>query len=536
MTVFEQFRRTVEDQPHNNFLHIPAQATSDYGGQTIRFTYTEAMQQVKELSAVFAGAGYGHGHRVAAVFDNRAEFILYFLALNKLGVSVVPVNSGFQPEEMAYVINHSDACLVVSLPVHVDKVRECLAESGVHPVVIESDGIRQLPVASIPVDAAEINRNSEAAVLYTSGTTGEPKGCMLSNDYFLLLGEWYTRVPGYCSLEYGRERMLTPLPLVHMNAFCTMMAMITSAGCIIQLDRFHASTWWETVRETKATCLHYLGVIPAILLNQPETENDNIGDQVRFGFGAGVDPRHLQRFEDRFGFTLVEGWAMTETGTYVCITTHEEPRHVGTRCVGKPVNPIDYRLIDESGNDVAAGEPGELLIRAAGPDPRKGFFSGYYKNEEATREVWAGGYFHTGDILRVSEDGSFHFVDRRKNIIRRSGENIAAVEVENVLFQSNEVANCAVTPVYDEIRGEEVAACIVLAEGVSADTETAARLFDYCNERLVYYKVPGYFMFVDELPMTASQKIQRGNIKKLAAEQVERERCIDLRDKKRKRK
>ena len=377
-------------------------------------------------------------------------------------------------------------------------------------------------------------------MLYTSGTTGTPKGCMLNNEYFTCMGEWYANIDGYCRLAYAEERMLTPLPLVHMNALCSMMAMIMSGGCIIQLDRFHASSWWETVRESRATCLHYLGVIPAILLNQPETAHDNMGRQIKFGFGAGVDPKHLQRFEQRFGFPLVEGWAMTETGTYVCITANKEPRHIGTRCIGKAPDVIEYRLVDEEGNNVAEGEPGELLIRASGDNPRKGFFSGYYKNPEETAKVWEGGYFHTGDVVRISADGSFHFVDRRKNIIRRSGENIAAVEVENVLFQHPLVANCAVAPVYDETRGEEVGVCVILdtssEEYTGSETELAETLFAFCAERLIYYKVPAWYLFVAELPMTASQKLQRGEIKALVNKLVEEGRCIDLRERKRRKK
>ena len=495
----------------------------------VEYSYGEALESVMELARHYGNAGYGKGHRVAVVFDNRAEFFLHFQALNKLGISVVPVNSSFQASEMAYVIQHSDACLVVSLPLHRDNVNKALETMSEPPALLDSDSMDAIPQAKTPCLEDEISSDTEAAVLYTSGTTGEPKGCMLSNDYFICLGQWYCDITGYCSLEYGKERMLTPLPLVHMNALCTMMAMIMSAGCVIQLDRFHASSWWATVRESRATCLHYLGVIPAILLNLPETDEDNVGEQVKFGFGAGVDPKHYERFEERFGFHLVEGWAMTESGTHVSITTHEEPRHIGTRCIGKPLNEIEYRLVDESGNDVNEHEPGELLIRAAGDDPRKGFFSGYYKNEQATRECWEGGYFHTGDIVRTSEDGSFHFVDRRKNIIRRSGENIAAVEVENVLFQSDDVANCAVAPVYDEMRGEEVAACVVLSEESEAGEELAKKIFSFCNEKLVYYKTPAYFLFLNELPMTSSQKIQRGEIKKLAAELVEKGACVDLR-------
>ena len=539
-TVYAEFLKTGEQVSSRAFLHIPRQATREYDRGPIDYTYAQALQAADILSEQYARAGYGYGQRVAVMLDNRAEFFLHFLALNKLGASVVPVNSGFLPQEIAYVINHSDACLVLCLPRYQGKVQTALAGRDTAIPIADTESMSQLPSCAAGPAAGTPDRETEVAVLYTSGTTGTPKGCMLNNEYFTCMGQWYADIDGYCRLAYGKERMLTPLPLVHMNALCSMMAMIMSGGCIIQLDRFHASTWWETVREANATCLHYLGVIPAILLNRPETADDNLGRQVKFGFGAGVDPKHLQRFEERFGFPLVEGWAMTETGTYVCITANTEPRHIGTRCIGRAPDVIEYRLVDEEGNDVGAGEPGELLIRAKGDNPRKGFFSGYYKNPEETAKVWEGGYFHTGDVVRISEDGSFHFVDRRKNIIRRSGENIAAVEVENVLFQHPAVANCAVTPIYDETRGEEVGVCIILDEtAVPEQTpgEAVARsLYDFCHERLIYFKVPAWYMFVTELPMTASQKLQRGEIKTLAGRLVQEGHCFDLRARKRKRK
>ena len=539
-TVYNEFLKTESRVSSQAFLHIPGQAARDYHAGSIDYTYSEALQSANAMSEQYAGAGYGHGMRVALMLDNRAEFFLHFLALNKLGVSVVPVNSGFLPREIAYVIDHSDACLVLCLTCHKEKVQEAMAAQDGSIAITDTEAMSRLPACNETAKPGAPDRETEVAVLYTSGTTGKPKGCMLNNEYFTSMGQWYADIDGYCRLTYGKERMLTPLPLVHMNALCSMMAMIMSGGCIIQLDRFHASNWWETVRESAATCLHYLGVIPAILLNQPETGHDNLGHQVKFGFGAGVDPKHLQRFEDRFGFPLVEGWAMTETGTYVCITANKEPRHIGTRCIGKATEVIEYRLVDEQGNDVEPGEPGELLIRAKGDNPRKGFFSGYYKNPEETARAWDGGYFHTGDVMRVSEDGSFHFVDRRKNIIRRSGENIAAVEVENVLFQHPAVANCAVTPVYDETRGEEVGVCVILNETLQqrfgSELETAETLFAFCSEHLIYYKVPAWYLFMTGLPMTASQKLQRGEIKTLANRLVEEGRCIDLRDRKRRKK
>ena len=538
--VYHEFAQTESRVSAQAFLHIPPQATRGYHTGAVDYSYIEALRAVDDLSARYAGAGYGRGMRIAVMLDNRAEFFLHFLALNKIGVSVVPVNSGFRPGEIAYVITHSDSCLVLCLPDYQQKVQTALAEADAQIPVIDTEHIERLPSSSLRALPGAPDKDTEVAVLYTSGTTGTPKGCMLNNEYFTCMGAWYANIDGYCQLSYGVERMLTPLPLVHMNALCTMMAMIMSGGCIIQLDRFHASTWWETVRESKATCLHYLGVIPAILLNLPETGQDHIGGQIKFGFGAGVDPKHLQCFEQRFGFPLVEGWAMTETGTCVCITANKEPRHIGTRCIGKAPEVVEYRLVDEQGKDVASGQPGELLIRARGDNPRKGFFSGYYKNPEETARVWEGGYFHTGDVVRISADGSFHFVDRRKNIIRRSGENIAAVEVENILFQHPAVANCAVMPIYDETRGEEVGACIILNESlnhdVDAETAMAAILFDFCMERLSYYKAPAWYMFVAELPMTASQKLQRGQIKALAKDLIAAGRCVDLRARKRRKK
>jgi acyl-coenzyme A synthetase/AMP-(fatty) acid ligase len=210
---------------------------------------------------------------------------------------------------------------------------------------------------------------------------------------------------------------------------------------------------------------------------------------------------------------------------------YEEPRHVGTRCIGKPVDTMEYRIVDERDDDVAAGEPGELLVRSKGDDPRRLFFSGYYKDEEATEEGWKGGWWHTGDVVREGADGSLYFVDRRKNVIRRSGENIAAVEVEAVLLQHPDVDGCAVCAVPDEIRGDEVFAFVIARDAIKARA-----IFDHCMAHLTYFKVPGYVAFVDELPLTASQKVSRGEIKGLARMAVEQGECADLRQYKKRKK
>jgi len=184
---------------------------------------------------------------------------------------------------------------------------------------------------------------------------------------------------------------------------------------------------------------------------------------------------------------------------------------------------------------VPVGEPGEMLIRARGPDPRRGFFSGYFKDPAATEAAWAGGWFHTGDVLRRDAEGRLYFAERKKSIIRRSGENIAPAEVELVLFQCPLVRNVAVIAAADPVRGEEVMACVEPAAGVPASRETAEALFAFCSERLAYYKAPGYVAFFDALPTTSTQKVQKAGLAALGRDPQSHENLIDLRDRKRRR-
>jgi acyl-coenzyme A synthetase/AMP-(fatty) acid ligase len=251
---------------------------------------------------------------------------------------------------------------------------------------------------------------------------------------------------------------------------------------------------------------------------------------VRFGFGAGVSAKLHAPFEERFGFPLLEAWAMTETGAGGVVIANREPRKIGTACFGRAPPELDYRVVDDEGRDVRVDQPGELLVRASGPEPRRGYFREYLKQPDATEEAWAGGYFHTGDIVRVDEDGDFHFVDRKKNVIRRSGENISAVEVEGTLLLHPQVLSAGVAGVPDEIRGDEVMACIVLRDSAPADRGALARhIHAFCTERLAYYKAPGYIAFVDALPLTPTEKIQRAKLKELAASSMTAPVCVDLR-------
>lgn len=220
---------------------------------------------------------------------------------------------------------------------------------------------------------------------------------------------------------------------------------------------------------------------------------------------------------------------MTETGAGAVTSTAGGPRHVGQRCIGRAAPDMDYRIVDDEGTDVACGTAGELLVRQKGHSPRRGFFTEYLKDAAATREAWDGGWFHTGDVVIEGADGSLFFVDRKKNIVRRSGENIAVIEVEGVLANLDGIAGVAVAPVPDETRGEEVFALIVPRVSPRDPRAAAENIARACAERLAYFKVPAHIAFVDAIPITPTQKLQRGAIKTLAAAAVGAPGTIDLR-------
>ena len=525
---FEESAAHWADLP---FLEVLPETAAAYGVAAGALTYEAARQRIVALREAYASAGYGAGHRVGLLLDNRPAFFLHWFALNGLGVSVVPISADLRSAELQYLVGHSEIVLAVAVPQRHDDLRAAAAAAGRRLVVMADGDTPPGALSAPPLLRAAAGDLGECALLYTSGTTGRPKGCILPNRYFLHAGHWYLGVGGLCVLRPGQERMLTPLPVTHMNAMAfSTLACVLSGSCLMVLDRFHPATWWNSVRESRATVVHYLGVMPSMLMKAAPSADDT-RHAVRFGFGAGVDKALHAPFEARFGFPLLEGWAMTETGAGAVIMANAEPRRVGTSCFGRESNDVLVRVVADEGSEAAAGEPGELQVRRAGADPRDGFFAGYLKDALATDEAWQGGWFHTGDIVSRDGEGLLHFIDRRKNVIRRSGENISAVEVESVLSQISEVKACAVAATPDEVRGDEVLACIVTHEPVP-DSEREAfarRIVTHALQQLAYYKAPGHVAFVDALPLTPSQKIQRGELKALAVSLPGQAHCIDTR-------
>ena len=515
--------------PNHDALHIPISACQHYSSQEITLSYSELDAAVSQATEVWRQAGVAG--RVALMLENRPEFFVQWLALNALGISVIPINHEMPDAEIPYYLEHGEATAVLTLGAHRTRLMNVIASLTKSIPVITQDEVSTLKLADVPgITETTTDSNSECALLYTSGSTGKPKGCLLNNDYFLQQGVWYQNLGGHIDLREGRERLLTPLPLSHMNAMSvSTMAMFMTGGCLIQLDRFHPGTWWQSLRDSKATAIHYLGVLPAILLALPEDSQDDFSTQIRFGFGAGVNPAHHERFEKRFGFPLIEAWAMTECGAGGAIIACDEPRHVGHCCFGKPPEAMEWQLVDEQKLPVEKGTPGELRVRARGPNPQKGYFSGYLKNAEATADAWADGWLNTGDVVVELEDGNLAFVDRRKNIIRRSGENISALEIEAALGDHPAIKSAIATAVSDEIRGDEVALCVILNTAVPNNLDTARAIQAIALEKLVYFKAPGWILFAETLPVTAANKPKRADIKQYAKTRVRNGDAYDLR-------
>jgi crotonobetaine/carnitine-CoA ligase len=531
-TVFGVFQAVADGAPSRPFVCIPPMPGRDYLPGGAEYTYGETLERALALREVYGAAGFGHGHRVATLLENRPEFYVHWLALNSLGVGIVPINPDYRHDEILYQMDHSEADLAVAVSRRVADLQSVARErarplpvvdAGAFPTRLPSPG--PAPLAGPP------GCDTECALLYTSGTTGRPKGCIQTNRYFVTAGQWYVTQGGLMAIAHGQERMYNPLPLFHANAFSiSTMAMIVAAGCMIVPDRFHPTRFWDDVVATRATIVHYLGIVAPMLLNQPVSALER-RHQVKRGMGAGVEPSLHRRFEERFGFPLVEGWGMTETGRLLFAS--EEPREIDTRAFGRPRDGFEARVVDDQDREVPRGVEGELCVRFAGPDPRAGFFAGYLKNPEATEEAWRGGWFHTGDTVRQGPDGMLYFVDRKKNIIRRGGENIAAAEIEAVLQAHDDVAQVAVIAVPDELRDEEVMACLVPMPGVASGPELADRLFAWCLERLAYFKAPGFLLFLDALPTTGTQKVQKTQIFPAGQDPRRQSGVLDYRDRKR---
>ena len=507
LTIFKSFEDICRKTPSAPFLISPSR---NQKGMTT-FSYQETFDKANKISTIFLDNGYGNNLRVATLLGSTPAHYIVKLALNKIGVSVVPINPDYSPDETAYLLADSGSVLAICTEHYMKQLKTAIAYKDLSVPIVTYDEIETIQTLKPLSDlGAQVHGKTEASLLYTSGTTGRPKGCILSHEYELMCGEVYANIGAPISLSFGKDKILNPLPSYHINAgIVTFFAAMLTGNSLIQPERFSISSWWEDINETEATIFHYLGVIIAVLLSDQSATKASLG-KLRVGFGAGVEPALHQEFETRFGIPLIECWGMTE----MCrvLYNNEEPRQIHTRAMGRPREDLQVKVVDESDQEVEIGMPGEMVVRHSEKTPRAGAFSGYLNKEKETEEAWKNGWFHTGDTVTMDETGMLYFVDRAKNIIRRAGENIAAAEVENCLFEIEIVSKIACIAVKDDIREEEVMACVVLEDGKKESKEVAEILFNHALEKMAYFKAPGYILFMDDLPVTGTQKVVKHKI------------------------
>lgn len=515
----EERRRKIEGEPLPENVHAlletAARECGDHVlwnffeiGETI--TYAECLAQVERLASGLRATGVRKGTHVAVMMPNVPAMPLTWLAIATLGAVMVPVNINYMPRELAYVLANSDAEFIVAHDSAIERVESCLRDGQIQidasRVIVTGKSnrfTRWESVATtdpIQLETESVGHSDLLNIQYTSGTTGFPKGCMLTQEYWLISGK-------VNAFRDGRRysNILAPTPFYYMDPQWMLMMTLYQRGTLFVANRQSASRFMSWVRDYKINfCL-----FPYLVYKQDEQPEDGQNEVVRANV-YGV-PRELHaKIEERFDLVAREAFGMTEVGPAMFMPV-EATDMVGSGSCGIASPFRECVVADENGNPVKPGEVGELCIRG------RGIMLGYYRNEQATRASFFGDWFRSGDAFRQDERGYFYITGRYKDMIRRSAENIAAREVEAVLNGIDEVAESAAVPVPDPIRGEEVKAFVVLAEGVEPGMEAISNIIRGCSESLAKFKVPRYYSFVDSLPKTASMKIAKAELRERAA-------------------
>ena len=474
------------------------------------YTFREVKELVNINSLSFKEIGLNIGDRVSVMIGNIPEFFIIKLALNYNGISCVPINNESSISEVNYLLSHSESKLIIVDEKLIEKLKKIkvVKKKEISLALYKKNRIKYLFLKGYRKKNVykKVTVDTESSLLYTSGSTGKPKACIITHEYEVNAGINYINKKSLISMKNGHERIYNCLPVHHVNAgILSFYAALLSGNCQIQGERFSAKNFWKEIIYSKATIFHYLGVMATILLKQKKSilEEKN---KIKFAAGAGIEPNLHKVFEQRFKFPMIELWGMTEMVR--CIFDYKKDREIGSRCIGSPKDILEAKVINKDGKRVF-NTPGELLIRYSYKKPRRGFFKGYFKDNKATKKIWEGNWFHTGDLVLQKRNTKIYFVDRKKNIIRRAGENISATEVESVLLEDNRIQNCAVISFPHEIYEEEVMSFIVLKKNICPSIMRAKSILKKVSLKLSYFKVPGIVQFCKDLPTTSTQKIEK---------------------------
>lgn len=488
-------------------------ATSDPNHTAIVFQeqaigYGQLHGLVERVANSLAARGIGHGDRVALLLPNIPQFIVAYYAVVRLGAIVVPLNLLYKAEELAYILNDSRAKALIAFETFYGEASaavtnvpsvELVVHVGQGTAPAHTVGWADLVAGSAPQRPAVTVRPQDVAVIcYTSGTTGRSKGAMLTHRNFIANCEQISRI----ELHAARpdDRLLLVLPLFHIFAMNVgMNAALRAGATIVLMTRFEPVAVLETIQRHR--CTIFLGAPPMYVawVNLPDLEKYDLSSLRVVNSGAAPLPGQvLERFAELTGVQIMEGYGLTETSP----VTHgnfagpvAKPGSIGPAIPG-----VECRLVDEHDEDVPAGAEGEIAVRG------ENVMLGYWNRPEDTAEALRGGWFHTGDIATVDQDGYYTIVDRKKDMINAGGFKVWPREVEEVLFRHPAVREAAVVPYPDPYAGERPLAFIALKEGQQA---TADELIAYCRDHLASFKAPERVEFRDELPKLPTGKVLR---------------------------
>lgn len=455
------------------------------------------------VAAALQQAGVRPGDRVALFLRNQVQYLTSWLGAAAAGAVAVPLNTAMQGDVLTHMLSLTEPVILIAGAEYEDQLRPSLASAAYQTRfvwvgdTIPSDGVSfddfLTAQAAEPVDA---KKSDLVGIFFTSGTTGPSKGVMWCHETAFAMADGALHV-----MDYRADDVLfTTLPLFHANAlFTSFLPALMRRARLVVAERFSASRFWEEVCEHEATTVNMLGSMEPILWRQPLSDFER-AHKLRIALVVPSLPvDHDEEFEHRFGVRSTSLYGLTDSSIPIGVPAGQT--RAGS--CGVAVAGWECQLVDEDDEVVPVGTPGELVLR-----PQKPYIGqlGYWRMPEATVAAWRNLWFHTGDLMRQDADGWFYFLDRSKDAIRRSGENISSFEVEQVLLSHPEVQDAAVYAVPSELSEDEVMASVVLAEG---GTATAPDLVAWCEPRLPYFAVPRYVDLRTSLPMTTTQKVQK---------------------------
>ena len=472
-------------------------------------TYKQLNDQATKLASSLSSIGFSKGDTCAVMLPNNEQFMYTWVGLSKLGVIEVPINTAYKGDLFVHILNQAKCKGIIISCEWLDRLLfiqdHCetlqyviVVDDYTHPTHSQFEWLSfedLLQNTSDNLLFPTITPQDPAVILFTSGTTGPSKGVVLSHRANFSVANTACEL-----MEYDETDCLYSMfPLFHVNARYTTVLVSLIVGCrVILHNRFSASRFWDICREEDVTAFNFMGSMLTILMKQLEKEDD-ADNPVKQIYGAPTPSGLYEKFTKRFGLKIAEVYGSTELGTAVA----NSPNSFKVGSCGKEVSIYEVEIHDEDGYSVPTGVLGEIVVR-----PRKSdvMFSGYYGNAEATVKAWNNLWFHTGDVGYMDEEGYLYFADRKKDVVRRKGENISSYEVESVINRHPKVEECAIIGVPSELSEEEVMAVLVLKENEQLNP---VELLAYCENHLAHFAVPRYIRIVNEFPRTPSQRIEK---------------------------